>query len=354
MKLVRIVIGMMLLVCLIATSAWAQQSTTGPVPPPGIDRGLQLLKPMQQVIISGVPAYLWHHGCGPTAVGMVMGYWDGHGYPDLIPGDASAQTAAVDAMIADDSGTPLCGGATSDHYQDYSCPLDYSPDPLQPDRSETGGAHADDCVADFMLTSRSARSNYYGWSWFSDVPGSFIDYVNLADPGTNPQADNFMYSQFSWQDYKEEIDNGRPVVLLVDTDGDGATDHFVTGIGYDDVAIEYAIYDTWDAQIHWFAWRQIGVGDTWGIYGVTTFHYDLCDCGVWGDVNAEGHLNPLDVTLMVQLVYYSNDLRTQPPNCPLEAGDINCDGWIDPIDVVYYIQWVYYDNNMSCPDPCLE
>jgi len=78
----------------------------------------------------------------------------------------------------------------------------------------------------------------------------------------------------------------------------------------------------------------------------------ICDCGVWGDVTDEGAVNPQDVTYMVQYVYFQNDMRTQPPNCPYEAGDTNCDGQVNPQDVTFYVQYVYYTNNMFCPDPC--
>ncbi len=248
--------------------ALAQQSTTGPVPPAGIERGIKPATRLQ-IAIAGVPSYIWQHGCGPTALGMVVGYWDGNGYPNLVPGDASTQTAAVNAMIADDSGNPNCTLPDGDHYQDYSCPLDYSPGPILPDRSETGGAHTSDCVGDFMKTSWSSESNYYGWSWFLDVAPSFVSYVNLVAPAYGPTANSFAYPDFSFADYMAEINAGRPVVLLVDTDGNGYTDHFVTGIGYNDSTMEYGIFDTWDHSIHWFDW--VPIGDPWGIFGITTF-----------------------------------------------------------------------------------
>ena len=78
-----------------------------------------------------------------------------------------------------------------------------------------------------------------------------------------------------------------------------------------------------------------------------------CDCGFWGDTNNDGQINPLDVTVMVQYVYYQNDMRVQPPCCPLEAGDVaGCDGQVNPQDVTFYVQYVYYENDMFCPDPC--
>ena len=49
---------------IVAEPVMAQQSTTGPVPPPGLDRGLRLFS-LAQTVIPGVPAYVWRHGCGP-------------------------------------------------------------------------------------------------------------------------------------------------------------------------------------------------------------------------------------------------------------------------------------------------
>jgi hypothetical protein len=259
-------------VVVVVEPVFAQQSTTGPIPPPGIDRGIRPVT-RDQVVIPGVPAYLWHHGCGPTAVGMVVGYWDGVLF-DLVPGDASTQTAAVNAMIADDSGNPDCDAADGDHYQDYSCPIDAPPFLLQ-DRSQTGGAHASNCVADFFKTSWSSRGNYYGQSWFADADSSWINYVYwYCDIGlTKPAAIHKFFSEFSWDRYKFEIDRGRPMVLLVDTDNNGVSDHFVTAIGYNDATMEYAIYDTWDTNIHWYKWREIGEGISWGVYGITMFYW---------------------------------------------------------------------------------
>ncbi len=141
--------------------ALAQQSTTGPVPPPGIDRGLE--HPKRASVVLDVPAYIWQHGCGPTAAGMVVGYWETQGFDHLVAGDdAWSQNGAVNAMIASDHGNPSCGAGYSDHYQDYSCPIDDGSGSPLPDRSQTGGAHPSSCVADFMRTSWSSAFNLYG------------------------------------------------------------------------------------------------------------------------------------------------------------------------------------------------
>ncbi|MFH1891528.1 MAG: dockerin type I repeat-containing protein [Candidatus Zixiibacteriota bacterium] len=263
-----------IVIILLSSGLYAQQSTSGPEPLPGTDPGLRP-PTRSQVVMTGVPAYIWHHGCGPTAVGMVVGFWDGNGFPDLVEGDASTMTSDVRAMIADDSDYPGCGQSWYDHYQDYSCPIDNGSN-IVPDRSESGGAHVDNCVADFMHTSMSSYWNAYGWSWFGDDNLGFVEYVDLVLPEANPYAQSDMYEDLTFDDYKEEIDSRRPVVLLVDTDGDGGTDHFVTGIGYDEGTLNYyGIYDTWDYQVHWYRWRPLAPGNSWGIFGLTTFGLDV-------------------------------------------------------------------------------
>jgi hypothetical protein len=267
-KLIKVLTLLGFTYFVIYTACPAQITKVGPVPPPGTDRGLRT-PTKAQIIIPDVPAYLWQHGCGPTAIGMVVGYYDSHGLPDLVVGDATYQTSAVNAMIATDSDDPVCGRPYSDHYQDYSCPID--DEYVIPDRSETGGAHPDNCVADFHLTSRSIIGMPYGWSWSSDAPGAFINYCHFANPGYVVEAYNYSFAEFTWEDYKTEIDNNLPLCLLVDSEADGNTDHFVTGIGYDETTMEYGIYDTWDHEVHWYPWEQMAPGRPFGIWGVTLF-----------------------------------------------------------------------------------
>jgi len=92
---------------------------------------------------------------------------------------------------------------------------------------------------------------------------------------------------------------------------------------------------------------QAGIGYWYGTGG------EACDCGAWGDVTGEGDINPVDVTFMVQYVYFDNDMRVPYANCPYEVGDVDCSGGAPkPPDVTYYVQYVYFDNDMFCPDPC--
>lgn len=260
-----------LIILILATSVAAPaqiinfQSTTGEFPPAGTDiighisdfREAQL-----QTVIAGVPAYDWFRGCGPTSLGMVFGFYDSHGFPDLFSGDASTQTAAVNGAIA-----------SAIHYSDYSIPLDYSPT-LLPDKSElpVGDEHANNCIADFMNTSRSASGNYWGWSWSSDVGSAFTAYISMVSTyGGSYQS--YSFANFLWNNLTAEIDANRPLVFLVDTEGDSFTDHFITVVGYKTEAgiNYYGCYHTWDLSLHWYEYRQIQSGNLWGVSVVYTF-----------------------------------------------------------------------------------
>lgn len=225
------------------------QSTTGPLPPPELQYQGAEVTPVTPVTLSDVPAYLWQHGCGPTAVGMVVGYWDERGFDALVAGPADTQTASVDQMIA--SGNYVTD--TSTNYTDYCLPKEGPNDGFLPDKSEPpeGDEHPDHCVADFMKTSQSAYNNKYGWSWFTPMASSFVDYANWLGRPDYVAATERYYMNYSptltWDLLRGEIDAGRPMVFLVDSypaEGDGSTDHFVPVIGYDEATHAYGCYNT--------------------------------------------------------------------------------------------------------------
>ncbi len=256
-----------------------QQSTTGPVPPPGVapKARMALAPDARSVVIDGVPGYLWRHGCGPTAVGMVIGYHDTHGFGALIPGDASTQTAEVDQAIASarSSGDP-------GHYEDYGLPYDDEGSGLLADKSEApaGDEHPDDSIADFMQTSWSAANNYYGWSWSVDVIPALEGYAAYANPGFVSDSQEYAMNTgaLSWAVLTQQIDNNRPMVFLVDSDGDGGTDHFVTVVGYAETpAQQYGCLDTWYPadEVRWCNFLQMAGGRPWGIYKGWTFDPDV-------------------------------------------------------------------------------
>ena len=253
-----------------------EQSTTGPLPPAGVREKKPDKVPLTRSdrVTTGVPAYLWRHGCGPTAVGMVVGYFDTHGYPGLIPGDATQQTDAVNQVIASQG-----DAEHPQHYEDYSLPIDTDTPGILPDKSESpaGDEHPSNCIADFMHTSWSIDWNRYGWSWSNMIGTAWINYVNLVAPQYEPQYEDFsQYGKLiTWEVLKGEIDVNRPMVFLVDTDGDGSTDHFVTVIGYRESQgfREYGCLDTWAPAdvVRWEKFLPMSAGTPWGICFGTRF-----------------------------------------------------------------------------------
>jgi hypothetical protein len=233
---------------------WDEKISTGPIPPIDYDKGLEITSLKNPVFIDGVPKYLWLNGCAPTSAGMLIGYWDSQGFDDLVDGDAYTQTNSVNNMIS-----------SSGNYYDYCLPKD-SPPNLLPDKSEPplGDEHDDDCIADFMKTSQSYCGNYYAVTSTTHIDDAIFDYIIYRNPEYEPKTHNYVFSRMLWDKYCIEIDEGRPVVLTVDIDGDGETDHAIIGVGYDE-NINYACYNTWDKDIHWYDFSPKGNGNKWGI-----------------------------------------------------------------------------------------
>jgi len=252
----------------------ARQSTTGPAPPPGVVSP-PLGDSKTAIMLDGVPAYLWRHGCGPTSVGMVLGYWDARGFDNLISGSAATQTGDVDQAIASGGSSSSSYPAGSEqHYEDYARPEDAPPTMQQDDALQQGRTpHADNCVADFMGTSRSSANNYYGWSWSSGVVPSFTGYVALRSSHYIPSSSVYYFgSTLTFSVVRQEIDAGRPMVFLVDSDGNGDTDHFIPVIGYNAGPPQtYIYYNTWDLQAHESEFRGMSNTYPWGVWSGWSF-----------------------------------------------------------------------------------
>jgi hypothetical protein len=210
---------------------------------------------------------------------MVIGYYDGRGYDSLIAGDASIETAAVDQAIAS-GGNSSAPVSPEQHYEDYARPQDHYPNPLPDDYITQGRTpHQDNCIADFMKTSRSnhpSGPNYYGWNWSSDVKPAFEDYVARVAPYYSAMSIEYaMGSTLTFNLIKAEIDAGRPMVFLVDSNQDGETDHFVPVIGYaDGPPASYIYYDTWTQIPHQAEFRPMSTAYAWGVWEGWTFHIE--------------------------------------------------------------------------------
>ncbi|MFH1259963.1 MAG: T9SS type A sorting domain-containing protein [Elusimicrobiota bacterium] len=224
------------------------------------------------------PPYEWRHGCGPTAAGMVIAYWDAQGFVDLIPGDGSTQTDNANNMMAN-----------SEHYIDYALPLDDDTElfpTVLADESELGGAHISNCLADFIHTSWSLDNLRYGWSTLypnndssRGMSGGMALYTTFANDKYLPTVSSEYWAQNintfnnGWNKYKLEINTKRPVILGVDSNADGVNDHFVCGIGYSELdgTKKYICYDTWDTGMHTYNFVPIKYGVEFGV-GYAAFY----------------------------------------------------------------------------------
>jgi hypothetical protein len=255
-----------------------QQNSTGPFPPEEVEPKVDTLSvdnmaKASDITVIGVPAYSWRHGCGPTAVGMVIGYWDNNGYEDLFNGSALTQTSEVSQSIAS-QGTK----SSPRHYEDYSLPEDSYPY-LISDKSGMpfGDEHTNDSIADFMYTSWSSKENYYGWSWSNHITSAFSKYVRFRNSSYLPLTKTYYFgSTLTWEVLTSEIDAQRPMVFLVDSSGSGTTDHFVTVVGYriDGTTQYYGCLDTWAPYetIRWVRFRSMSSSNSWGVWGGFSFN----------------------------------------------------------------------------------
>jgi hypothetical protein len=246
----------------------AEGQVRRPYPGPGLRekaawKGRKLSEPVlqQATVIAGVPAYLSWNGSGPTAAAMALAYYDGTGYPWLLPGDAAAQTEAVDAAIS-----------SQENYDDYCLPLDAPPD-LLADKSvlPESEQHDFNCLADFCLTSQSLFGNYYGQTRAADLGPGIQDYVALGGR-YNAIIGTYTFSQVTWSTVRTEITSNRPMVFFVDTDGNAEADLYVTVVGFvteGDVNY-FGAYNTVDADVHWYEFQEEAAGVGWGIGNIFT------------------------------------------------------------------------------------
>ena len=230
----------------------------------------------EPVLLSDVPDYLWWYGCTPTAAGMLLGYYDRHGYDglrydNLVPGrvaelstftnhDAANQWFMASPGHIDDfySGDTLFGGSFGEGALD-----DDRPPPW----------HEFDSLADFMGTSQDAYGNSNGTTtnhWLSGNPptteadilaagfengavyglGTYVRYagydveVLYRQPiwGVDGIAAGFTFDQ-----YTAEIDAGRPVLIEM-------TDHAMLGYGYDADGQLVYVHDTYSPGGGSFPW----------------------------------------------------------------------------------------------------
>ncbi len=224
----------------VPTAAWADPIGCG-APPPVSSADTSTSSTAKA--IDSVPAYNWYHGCGPTAAASVLGYWDLQGFPNLF--DASGANVFLTSNVQEQISSAA-----------HNAKYDPTPD-------ASGPAPAYTSIADWFQTSVDPLD--FGWSYLSYAEDAFEGYA--AYRGYQFAAETVGFSGL-WDDLVQEINAGRPFLGLVDTDGNGATDHFVPVLGYDDRGVNgryYGLYTTWSESetIDWEPFRPLG--NAWGI-----------------------------------------------------------------------------------------
>jgi len=206
------------------------------------------------VLLTEIPAYDWYHGCGPTAAASVLGYWELHGYTNMFT--ANDPDVYLTANVQDQISSPA-----------HNTKYDPTPDAGGPVPAFTS-------IADWFQTSVDPLE--FGWSYLSDSDNAFTGYAGYRGYTFNSWFEGYVTAGapgFTWADLVAEIGAGRPIMFLVDTDGNGGTDHFIPVFGYDDRGqggLWYACYTTWhEAEtVDWYQFR--GMGNDWGV-GYATF-----------------------------------------------------------------------------------
>jgi len=173
--------------------------------------------PADSVVLSGVPEYLWYHGCSPTSGGMLMGYWAAKGYTQLLPGvtNPMVQTSAVNQAIS----------STAHNVND------------------TYVGHTADCIADFMQT---VSGGTYGTNIASGL-AAWTSYVGLTAKTASYSEVSYYGGTFSYTNFVHEIDAGRPMLLNLVTYAPSPyqkwVGHSVLAYGYQANMFQLRIYD---------------------------------------------------------------------------------------------------------------
>ncbi|MGM0427937.1 MAG: C39 family peptidase [Thermodesulfobacteriota bacterium] len=264
-----------------------------PNPPKGFTPKVVMVpKPDDQAgtnTISNVPAMTWCFGCSATSAAMMFGHYDNVGYTNMYAGPTNGgvfpmtnaswgttvingETRALCPLSATMNG--LDGRTTRGHVDDYWIKYgSTSPDPFITN-GWTEHTHGD-CTGDYMGTNQSEVSNVDGSTtfYYSTDGSALYDYTG-AEPdrrdgchGMRLFAESRGYTVvtnfsqyiygyegntkgFTFENFKAEIDAGRPVLIQVEG-------HTMLGYGYDDSGSTIYIHDTWDYNDHSMTWGGI-------------------------------------------------------------------------------------------------
>ncbi len=246
--------------------------------------------------ISNVPAFNWTYGCSATTAAMMFGHYDNDGFANFYTGPVNngvcpMNNSAWGPGIGGSSGECPINAThkgkdnrtTRGHVDDYW--IAYGNDSQDPYMTGGWTKHTNDCAGDFMGTNQYTNGQMMdGGTYFFDDPsgnrlvnytGSEPYYIDgchgLRDfseyKGYTVKTNYTQYIKgrasnpnvgFTFEDFKAQIDAGRPVFIQV-------TSHSMLGYGYNTTGNIIYIHDTWDYSDHQMTWG--------GTYAGSLQHY---------------------------------------------------------------------------------
>ena len=256
-----------------------------PNPPKGYNREVVMVPEPDKVTgtnsIANVPAMTWCFGCAATSAAMMFGHYDNTGYSNMYAGPVNGgvfpmTNATWGTVVINGETRALCplsatrlgldGRTTKGHVDDYWVKYASTAD----DPYLTGGwtAHTHgECTGDYMGTNQSSLGNtdgstsfYYNpdgspYTGFSADDGCHGMRLFAESRGYTVDANFFQLiygyngntQGFTFNNFKNEIDAGRPVLIQVEG-------HTMLGYGYNDTGSIIYIHDTWDYSNHSMTW----------------------------------------------------------------------------------------------------
>lgn len=219
----------------------------------------------EDAVVLDVPTSTWTYGCTPTAVGMIMAYYDRIGYMNIYTGPCNGGLAPMTNVgQGDNPKNPIPGSCSliasmqgfdgkvgRGHVDDYWISyLASGPDPYQ---INGWTEHEPDCIADYLGTSMSKHYARDG-----ETKGDIENGVRafITSRGYTANVKHWTWYFGGWYGgymffgmFMDEIDAGRPVVLSL-ASSDPYIYHAVAGVGYHEATQTIYLHDTWDNELH--------------------------------------------------------------------------------------------------------
>ncbi len=265
------------------------------IPPKTYNKSVAFISD-EAVFAQNVPAFTWSFGCSATSAAMIAGYYDSNGYPGMYTGptnggvmpitneswgtvNINGEIRAQCPLSATKMG--LDGRITRGHVDDYW--ISYGNTDDDPFITNSWKEHEhEDCTADFMKTNQSSYGcSDGGTRFYYYTDGSAYDQDNEFDGGYGfglflesrgykltqrynqyIQGYNGNSNGFSFQNFVDEIDAGRPVIIHV-------YGHSMVGVGYDLTSNLVYLHNTWDYDTHTMTWG--GEYEGMAHFGVSVF-----------------------------------------------------------------------------------